>query len=56
MQLDDDAGTMYSAVINVAAEEYDTVKAMYESWLESEGFTVDAFEVENADDTDGKRN
>jgi len=53
MQIDDEAGTFYSAVIKVAPEEYDTVKAMYESWLEGEGFTVDAFEVENADGTNG---
>lgn len=53
MQIEDEAGTSYSAVINVAAEEYEAVKALYESWLESEGFTVDAFEVENADDTKG---
>ena len=53
MEIEDDAGTSYSAVINVAAEEYDAVKAMYEAWLESEGFTVEAFEVENADDTKG---
>ena len=53
MQFEDEAGTSYSAVINVAPEEYDSVKAMYQAWLEGEGFTVDAFEVENADDTKG---
>ncbi len=53
MEIDDEAGTSYSAVINVAAEEYGSMKAMYQSWLEGEGFTVDAFEVENADDTKG---
>ena len=53
MEIQDEAGISYSAVINVAPEEYDAVKAMYESWLESEGFTVDAFEVENADGTKG---
>jgi len=53
MQFDDEAGTSYSAVINVGAEEYDSVTAMYESWLEGEGFAVDAFEVENPDGTKG---
>lgn len=53
MQIDDEAGTSYNAVISVDAEEYDSVKAMYESWLEGEGFAVDAFEVENADGTKG---
>lgn len=53
MQIEDEAGTAYFAVINVAPEEYDSVTAMYESWLEGEGFMVEAFEVENADDTRG---
>lgn len=53
MQIDDEPGTTYSAVINVAPEEYDSVKAMYESWLESEGFTLDAFEMEGDDGTKG---
>lgn len=53
MEVAEEAGTSYSAVISVAPEEYDTVKAMYQSWLEDEGFTLDAFDVENADGTKG---
>lgn len=51
MEIEDEAGTSYSAAIHVSAEEYDAVKAMYESWLESEGFTLDAFEMESDDGT-----
>jgi len=53
MEISGDAGTSYSAVIAVAPEEYDTVKAMYQSWLEDQGFTVDAYEMEYADGTKG---
>lgn len=53
MEIDDADGTSFSAVIVVAAEEYDSVKAMYQTWLEGEGFEVDAFEVDNADGTSG---
>lgn len=53
MQLEDEAGTSYSAVITVSAEEYDSARTMYESWLEDEGFTLDSFEMENSDGTKG---
>jgi len=36
-----DAGTSYSVVIQVSADQFDAMKEMYQSWMESEGFTVD---------------
>ena len=44
-----DTGTSYSVVIQVSADEFDAMKEMYESWMESEGFTVDTTEL--GDDT-----
>jgi len=42
---DTDTGTSYSVVIQVSAEEFDAMKEMYQSWMESEGFTVDTTEL-----------
>ncbi|MCL1693972.1 MAG: hypothetical protein M3096_09825 [Actinomycetia bacterium] len=49
MTFEDDNGTSYSVVIEIPADDFDAVKEMYESWMESEGFTVDTTELE--DDT-----
>ncbi|VAV97550.1 hypothetical protein MNBD_ACTINO01-1759 [hydrothermal vent metagenome] len=40
-----DAGTSYSVVIQVSADEFDALKEMYQSWMDSEGFTVDTTEM-----------
>ncbi|MCL1598848.1 MAG: hypothetical protein M3094_06670 [Actinomycetia bacterium] len=42
---DSDAGTSYSVVIQVSADEFDAMSEMYQSWMESEGFTVDVTEM-----------
>jgi len=44
-----DAGTSYSVVIQVSADQFDAMEEMYQSWMESEGFTVDTTEL--GDDT-----
>lgn len=49
MQLEDEAGTSYTTVIQISGEEFDSTQAMYESWLEDEGFTVDTLEMQSSD-------
>ncbi len=53
MQLDDEAGSSYSVVVAADADQYEPIKAMYEAWLDDEGFTVEVFEMENSDGTKG---
>lgn len=45
MSFEDDSGTSYTVSIQVDGDDYDAVKAMYESWLDSEGFKVDVIDV-----------
>ncbi|RLE16897.1 MAG: hypothetical protein DRJ28_00550 [Actinobacteria bacterium] len=47
MQFDEESGTSYTAVIEVAGDAYDSMKEKYESWLEDEGFTVDTLEMQS---------
>ncbi len=45
-----DAGTSYSVVIEASADEFDSLKEMYQSWLDGEGFTVDVTEMGSGND------
>lgn len=49
MEFTQDEGTSYSAVIHTGPEEFDALVAMYESWLDNEGFEVSKTELASDD-------
>ena len=46
MELEQDGGKFYSAVIHTGPEEFDDLAAMYEGWLEDEGFEISKSEIQ----------
>lgn len=46
MEFEQDGGKTYSAVIHTGPEEFDDLAAMYESWLEDEGFEVNKTDLQ----------
>ena len=46
MEFEQDGGTFYSAVIHAGPDELNDLAAMYEAWLEDEGFEISKSEIQ----------
>lgn len=47
---EDESGTSYTVVIQIAEDAFDATQEMYEGWLEKEGFEVDTLEMQSTVD------
>lgn len=49
MELEQDGGVFYSAVIHADPDEFGDLATMYETWLEDEGFEVNKSEISSGE-------